>query len=246
MKEITELKDKHKGEDIYIIASGATMNHFSRKFFEGRTVIGLNRIYEFFPCTYMLTHHHNIVQECIDFGVPVITSEFGTCVFKAPRHNFKGEYYYYKHTPQGYSGVDLSCFPEFIGAAGTPVVAAIQVAVIMGASNVVLCGVDGGKLDGISNYHKYPLPSQVGHPGRVQNAINLTASMVRKLGVGVCSIIPFTNLTLEGHVFEASDGKWGEFTEAEKDKINQFREKNGHPKVVWTADDKGGLKDSGI
>jgi len=217
---ISELYGKHK-TDIYIIGSGATMDHFNTKFFEGKTVIALNMMYKYFPCQYMLSHHHNVVQDAIDYGVGAITSEYGTCIGTNAKHNFKGDYYYYNHTDQGYQNVDLTTFGQKVCAAGTPVVAALQVAYLMGATNIVLCGVDGGSLNDRRNYKEYEIPSQPGHPGRVQEVINKTANRVRQEGVGVYSVLPFVNMTLEGYKFKASTSDWHEYTEGEKDKLRK-------------------------
>jgi len=196
---VTEIYGKHKGEDIYIIGSGSSMDFFSKKFFENKTVICLNNMYKFFPCNYMLSHHHDIIQEAIDSGATVITSKHNISHPAHKTHNFTGEYYFYEHNDQGFCKVDMENWGKMIVTAGTPVVAALQIAANMGANNVVLCGVDGGTIDKKTNYREYPLPTQGGHPGRVQNAIEQTANMIRQDGVGVCCVLPFVNLTLEGH-----------------------------------------------
>jgi len=219
--KINELYGKHK-EDVYIIGSGPTMDYFDKKFFEDRITITLNNMYKYFPCNYMITHHHEIVQKAINSGLPVITSEYCTCNTVNPRHNFTGEYYVYTHTNQGYTEVDLSQFGVKIGSAGTPAVAALQIAYLMGATNIILCGCDGGSLDGLNNYSAYREPSQVGHPGRVQKAIEKTANRIRQEGVGVYSIIPFVNPTFEGHEFKAISPEWGEPTEAEQEKLRLY------------------------
>lgn len=211
MKLINELYGKHTG-DIYILGSGPSLAYMDKSFFDGKTVIGLNLVYKDWRCDYTLTHHHNVVQEAINEGANVITSEIGTCHPNNPPHNFEGEYYIYTHTLQGYSDVDLTKFPEKIGAAGTPVVAALQVACLMGAKNIILVGVDGGQIDGQYNYKNYTIPTANGHAGRVENVIRKTANMIRERGVNVHSINPFLNLTLEGHKFWSCDSLWRDST----------------------------------
>ena len=46
MKLITELKDKHKGEDIYVIASGKSIDFIDDSFFDGKILIGVNQAYK--------------------------------------------------------------------------------------------------------------------------------------------------------------------------------------------------------
>ena len=209
MKLLNELYGKHK-EDVYILGSGSSLAFIDKSFFEGKITIGLNMVYRDFNVSYMLSHHHNVVQEAINCGQTVITSEWGTCAEVNGRHNFEGEYYVYKHTWQGYSEVDLSRFGEIIGAAGTPVVAALQVAYLMGAKNIILCGVDGGSIDGKYNYKDYYIPTADGHAGRVENVIREVANRIRKEGVGVHSLNPFVNFTNEDHNFVACNSLWND------------------------------------
>ena len=39
------LKDKHVGQDIYVLGSGMSMNFLSPNFFEGKISIGTNSIW---------------------------------------------------------------------------------------------------------------------------------------------------------------------------------------------------------
>jgi len=190
--------------DFYIIGSGATMNHFSKQFFVGRNVICLNNMYKFFPCTFMVTHHHEIVQEAINSGARVVTSKHEIAVLSNTLHNFDGDYYYYEHNNQGFENVDMNGWGNLIVAGGTPVVSSMQIAWKLGASNIILCGVDGGKLDGQMNYSEYPVATRNGHPGRVQDIIEKVAGAIRAEGVGVYGLLPFVNMTLEGHTFKTN------------------------------------------
>ena len=53
-KKLQELKDKYKGEDIWGICAGASMNHISSEFFENKLTIGQNDVFKHFPCDYIL------------------------------------------------------------------------------------------------------------------------------------------------------------------------------------------------
>jgi len=62
--EIFTLYDKHKGEDIYIVGTGPSMQFFpSEQFFDGRLTIGLNQAYRLAPMTYSITVHPELVLE---------------------------------------------------------------------------------------------------------------------------------------------------------------------------------------
>ena len=46
MKGIIELKNKHQGEDIYVLASGKSVDFFNEDFFDNKIVIGVNQAYK--------------------------------------------------------------------------------------------------------------------------------------------------------------------------------------------------------
>ena len=47
-KNIKELKDVHKGEDIWLVLAGSSMDYVSGDFFENKIVIGQNHVYKHF------------------------------------------------------------------------------------------------------------------------------------------------------------------------------------------------------
>ena len=53
-KTIQELKDIHKGEDIWVIGAGSSMNFVDSSFFENKISISVNQMYEKFPCEYVV------------------------------------------------------------------------------------------------------------------------------------------------------------------------------------------------
>ena len=53
-KTIQELKDIHKGEDIWVIGAGSSMNYINPSFFENKICISVNQMYEIFPCEYVV------------------------------------------------------------------------------------------------------------------------------------------------------------------------------------------------
>ncbi len=53
-KNISELKDKHKGEDIWVIAAGSSMDYVDESFFSNKIVIGQNQTYKKYPCDYIV------------------------------------------------------------------------------------------------------------------------------------------------------------------------------------------------
>ena len=190
------------GGDIYIVGSGATLNYIDKSFFWNKTVIALNNAYLHFDSSFVFTHHHEIAQAVIDSGNRLVVSKHHICHSAHPVHDFKGVYYYYYHIEQGFCDLNLDEFGgDVLCVAGTPVVGAMNLAYKLGADSIILCGVDGGLIDGVYNYDGYPTPTQQGHTQRVGSAVLKMANRIREEGVGVYSINPFINLGMEGHTW---------------------------------------------
>jgi hypothetical protein len=51
MRELQEFKDCHKGADIYIVASGKSMDFYDPSFLDGKITIGINQVYRKFRTT---------------------------------------------------------------------------------------------------------------------------------------------------------------------------------------------------
>ena len=47
-KKISELKEIHTGEDVWVLAAGPSMNYLDPSFFENKVTVGVNRICKFF------------------------------------------------------------------------------------------------------------------------------------------------------------------------------------------------------
>ena len=75
-KPINYLKDKHLDEDIYIIASGASMDYIHPTFFDGKTVIGINQVYKKYDCTYLVRKEVKFIKPSLATGSKVIVSEY--------------------------------------------------------------------------------------------------------------------------------------------------------------------------
>ena len=81
-KNITELKNKHLGKDIWIVLAGSSMNYVSKSFFENKIVLGTNQVYKHFPCTYIVMkdcmerpRYTRSIQELKEKSIPLIFSE---------------------------------------------------------------------------------------------------------------------------------------------------------------------------
>ena len=65
-KTIQELKDIHKGEDIWVIGAGSSMNFVDSSFFENKICISVNQMYEKFPCEYVVGRDLQVTERWDD------------------------------------------------------------------------------------------------------------------------------------------------------------------------------------
>jgi hypothetical protein len=213
VRNVSELTGKHTGEDIYILGSGKSMDYIPKDFWNNRITVGANVTYRNYPVTYCIGHHHQFMQDPIDKGFTVITSEYATCVlvsnhagFTGPYHhadNLHGDYYIYKHLNQSYQRIQLKVFdvPDHLVAGGTIITTAINFAYRLGAKCIWLCGCDGGAIDDEINYSSYENPTNRDHFVNTQAQLREMANHVRGRGIPVMSINPFIDFGLEDHKF---------------------------------------------
>jgi hypothetical protein len=57
MRSVSELYNRHSGDDIYVIGTGTSMRVFPGDFFEGKITIGLNMAWKNVPVRYAITIH---------------------------------------------------------------------------------------------------------------------------------------------------------------------------------------------
>ena len=75
-KNIKDLKNIHKGHDIWILMAGSSMNYIDTSFFEGKITIGQNQMYKHFPTSYVVMkdcmeepRFPRSIQECEELGI---------------------------------------------------------------------------------------------------------------------------------------------------------------------------------
>lgn len=224
-KPISLLRDKHVGEDIYIIAAGASAGLIDPSFFAGKTTIGVNRVFVKFPCTYAIFKEFantEYEQELIESGATPITAQWDSgnirqgkmrrnlMIFKRP------EYYFYEHLENTRELVDLAVIDpksDKLVVSYSTITSAIHLAAYMGARNIILVGHDCGLLDGQAVFDGYykdmsvsPWNSSTEYAAWL-NQIEAQTIAVRdvvkdKFGPNVISLNPFVNFGLEGHQYQ--------------------------------------------
>lgn len=218
---IEQLYNTQKDQTIYVIGSGSSLNFVPRNFFDDKITVGVNAThYEFKKLTYLFAHHREDAQAAIDNGFNVVAAEYNRCDRADGLNILNGSHCLYRH-PQQPTTLVMDMSPadndlkDTLCVGSNTVTSAMDFAGrILGASAVILCGVDSGTIDGRWNYHDYNGGVEVNweeqqtrggtgfpHVRAQLSLIKTVADMLRARGVFVGSLNPFVDLGMEGHVF---------------------------------------------
>lgn len=228
-KTIRLLKDKHRGEDIYVIGAGASCDYLEPSFFKGKNTIGVNKVYKRFQCTYILMKEYigreNELEMLNSDTTPVIAKWYSGNINEGQRQlntlfTTDPRYYYFDHLENRREIVDLSV----IGSPGdhvndklvvsySTITTAIHFAAYLGAANIILVGHDCGLLDGKSTFDGYygdmiadspwnDLSQYKAWLGKIEAQTIAVRNKVKEIyGCNIVSINPFINFGLEGHAY---------------------------------------------
>lgn len=205
-------KDARKGETIWVVGSGASLDFIGADFFTGKTVVCVNRvgitlgIDEFFS----VTHYHRDAMIVASFrpDLPVITPEndLGAGTWEEADHRpTEPSIYFFPTGPQLFGAFDAHrdwpTDPEALVAGPTSLHMTMHFAQYLGAAHIVLVGADCGTFDNSSNFSGYAIGD---NPFPVwERTLGQVADEIRARGTSVHSLNPFASLALEGHSFQS-------------------------------------------
>ena len=66
MIELNQFKNCHMGDDIYVLASGKSVDYIENSFFENKIVIGINQVYKKIHCQYLIRKEKQLAKEIIE------------------------------------------------------------------------------------------------------------------------------------------------------------------------------------
>ena len=156
-----------------------------------------------------------MVEELKEKDIPLIYSQYYKGYEDKGVNNCNNpNSYMFTHNPRkkdfDMELMELDIDEEIIVSRST-VTTAVHIAYYMGAKNIILCGHDGGEIDGKRYYHEYvekdwtSASNWDGIKGCLNNMERETIALKQLLNfheVNICSLNPFINLRLEGTKFE--------------------------------------------
>ena len=235
-----EYMNKHMGKDIYILASGKTIDYIDTSFFEGKIVIGVNQVYKKFVPTYLVRKERALLLDVLKACPQTIHFiSRGNCggnkILNTDtlRDVEDKNIVIYDHDNNVGSVVFPSGKDKLVVSRST-ITTAIHLAAYMGAKNIMVVGHDCGLLDGECNFKGYHSNEtyKIAHKGGEkryktwitgieQDTIALRKILRTKYGCNIYSINPFINIGLEGHVYTTGEPNKGKPKPKPKPKPNK-------------------------
>lgn len=213
-RSVVEFKNRHAGQDIWVIAAASSMDYVNPEFFANKLAIGVNNVYKRFPCTYVVRKESFAVGEVWDAGMPLILSEYDSGARTEKRNSIEGDVYYFDHLQNGCKDVDLSVIgSDMIVVSWSTITSAMHVAAYIGAANIIVCGHDGGILDGkAATYSGYYPDDNRDYlewykkwvPLMMPQSRTVRDKLQEVYGCRIYSLNPFIGFDLEGHCFDVS------------------------------------------
>lgn len=220
MKLITELKDKHKGEDIYIIASGKSIDFIDDSFFDGKILIGVNQAYKKIWCDYLVRKETKFIKDSLETDSIVIVSEYDSGNLNSGEAKLNinkidhDNLYYFQHLDNGHTKIDTSVFgTDKIVVSFSTITSAIHIAAYMGAKNIILVGHDCGTINSEMTFKGYynsikDTPWQDWKQYKswlklIESQTVIVKTEIKKhYDTNVVSINPFVSLNLENNIYQ--------------------------------------------
>lgn len=219
MKSILSLKNTHKDEDIYILASGKSVDFYNEDFFDGKIVIGVNQAYKKIWCDYLVRKEVKFIKESLETESLVIVSEYDSGNLNTGGEKLNtnkvdhDNLYFFEHLDNLHTKIDTSVFgSDKIVVSFSTITSAIHIAAYMGAKNIILIGHDCGTIDGEMTFKGYydsikdtPWTDWKQYKNWlkvIEGQTKIVKEQVKKhYGANVVSMLPFVSLNLENHSY---------------------------------------------
>lgn len=211
---ISELKNSHRGDDIWVLAAGRSMDWVDPAFFGGKLTVAVNDVEKRYPASFVVRLDHPVHPPvCVSTKLVLPHRNNGVIGYDALE--FSGPCWRFDHLDNR-AEIDSAALmhvgsPNFLVVGQTTTLSAMHLAAHLGAANIILCGVDGGTLDEELTYSGYYHPGEIpswygGFVKKTMGQIRLLRNRLRAVyGCRVYSLNPFLGLTTDDHRFKAAE-----------------------------------------
>lgn len=221
MIDLSKYKNIHKDEDIYVLASGKSVDFIDNTFFENKIVIGINQAFKKVECQYLLRKEHELIEEIININpnsvhfISMGASGGGNTKNYDYIKNIKNDkIVMYPHNRNTCRVPNNLPEENSLLVSFSTITTGIHLAAYMGAKNIILIGHDCGTLNGECNfigYHTEETYKFAWKNGKKDyenwlKVIENQTVQVRKLlkdkyNCNIYSLNPFINFGLEGNIY---------------------------------------------
>ena len=209
MSELSDLRNKHPGETIWVLGSGPTLSFIKPSFFDDKIVVSTNFAAQVagIKAEYVFSHYHNDLSPLIEPTNYAITLRRDTVTHKEWTEDIPNNLVFVNQDSYSPPGSAWNPFTthtpreDSLVYGSSSIHGSMHLAAWLGASSIVLVGADCGVLDGKERIDGYP---QGDNPWSIYNQHHKLMKdwLADKYGVGVYSLNPFINFNLEGHKFQ--------------------------------------------
>lgn len=205
-------RDAHKGETLWVLASGASLDYIDRAFWDDKVCVCVNKVgltlglIDFYTVTHYWLDAIIVGEQYRDQPIIVPVDNLVTTGPEvAPYEPTDANVYKFKTGPQRYAAFDPAAHwpqdPDTLVVGPTSLHMTMHFAAYLGAATIILVGADCGQLGGHSNFTGYTVGD---NPMDVwQRTLPGVADELRKRGTAVHSLNPFVNFALEGTSFHS-------------------------------------------
>lgn len=192
---IQALRNKHKGADIYVVGTGPSMRFFPCDFLKDKITLGLNQAWRYGAMTYSITVHPELV---VDYLATKQTHKTQWIIKKKPpmaQLEFDDPTHYVFKTEQDNYNLLTEALDDTLFLGRGVQQTAMHMAMLMGAKNIFLVGVDMTDLAGEHHGHDQHVKFHGLAPADVYAEYRHVTAKVRNIllqkGIHTFTVSPF-------------------------------------------------------
>ena len=210
---LTDFRDIHAGETIYVIGSGSSLNYIDASFFDDKVCLCVNYsgVSKGLRSFYSVSHHHNDADQIARMrpDLLVFTTEVEQLPSedRSPKPASEPNVFLVPTIEQRYAAFNPFNHwpddPDTLIVGPSSIHLTMHLAAYMGAAHIIMVGADCGEYDGASRVKDYEHPDGLLHFDVWRTALESMAAKLRQLGCSVHSLNPWVTPTLEGHAYRS-------------------------------------------
>jgi hypothetical protein len=210
---LDDVAGTHEGGDVYVIASGKTLDYYDPRFFDDKFLIGVNYGWSLTlpKVDYMVTKYHHTALEWVSderVGTMVVTR--GLRGHRNMQPLADDRMLVVDHNENTVERWDGDWPENGLVATHSTITTAMHLAAVLGARNIVMVGADCGVLDeetNVGDYNEGHRHLQFAMFGLFEKQNRIVANILRdRYKVNVVSLLPFVTPNMEGHTFKSHAG----------------------------------------